>query len=105
MLSLGREFFPEWRAGSRREHASDTSRPSSSPKGFNRSEVQILALMARGYTSKEIAARLGLAVPTVNNYRTSIKVKLGAGSRAEIRRAARKAGLLAPTDDLELGRV
>ena len=96
MLSQEREFFPEWRAAARRrEHVGDAS-PSGLLEGLNRNEVRILALMARGYSSKEIVPRLGLAVSTVNNYRTRIKAKLGAHTRAEIRRAARTAGLLAP---------
>lgn len=98
MLSLGREFLPEWRNARRREHTHGASQRSRLPKGLNRNEVEILALMARGYSSKEIAARVGLAVGTVNNYRRSVKVKLGAGTRAEIRRAARTAGLLASPD-------
>ncbi len=96
MLSLGREFLPEWRNARRREHARGTSRPSSLSEGLNRNEVRILALMARGYTSKEIAPRLDLAAGTVNNYRASIRAKLGTATHAELRRAARAAGLLDP---------
>ncbi len=96
MLSLGREFFPQWRNSRRRERARGNSGASSLLKDLNRREVEILALMAGGYTSKEIATRIGLAVGTVNNYRSSVKVKLSAGTRAEIRRAARTAGLLDP---------
>lgn len=95
MLSLGREFFPEWRAPRRREHARGNSGASSLLKDFNRREVEILALMARGHSSKEIAARLVLAAGTVKNYRVSIRAKLGAGTHGQIRQAARTAGLLA----------
>lgn len=98
MLSLGREFFPEWRNSRRRERARGNSGASSLLKDLNRSEVEILALMAGGYSSKEIAARVGLAVGTVNNYRATIRAKLNAGTHAEIRRAARAAGLLASAD-------
>ncbi len=96
MLALGREFFPEWRNSRREEHARGNSPPTGLPEGFNRNEVQVLGLMARGHNSKEIAARVGLAVGTVKNYRTSIRAKLGARTHAEIRRAARTAGLLTP---------
>ena len=101
MLSLGKEFFPDWRAAPRREHARGASPPSPLLKGLNRNEFRILPLMALGYSSKEIAPKLGLALSTVNNYRTRIKAKLGAHSRAEIRRVARTAGLLAADDDPE----
>ena len=94
MLSLGKEFFPEWRAAERREHARSASPPGGLLEGLNRNEVRILPLMALGYSSKEIAPMLGLALSTINNYRTRIKAKLGAHSRAEIRRVARAAGLL-----------
>ena len=95
MLSLGREFFPEWRNSRRRERARGNSGASSLLKDLNRSEVEILSLLARGYSSKEIAARLVLAAGTVKNYRVSIRAKLDAGTQREIRQAARAAGLLA----------
>ena len=103
MLSLGREYFPEWRNGRRREHARGTSRPSGLLEKLNRSEIRILRFIALGWSSKEIAPRVGLAVSTVNNYRTRIKAKLGVRTGAEIRRAARKAGLLATHDDPDDG--
>ena len=99
MLSLGKEFFPEWRAGQRRRgHAQGDSGLSSLLKGLNRNEFRILALMGRGHRSKEIAARLSLAEGTVNNYRASIRSKLGVRTHAEIREAARARGLLDPLD-------
>ena len=78
----------------RREQPAGPSVPSELPEGLSRNEVRILALVARGHTSKEIAARISLAEGTVNNYRASIRAKLGVATHAEIRRAARKAGLL-----------
>ena len=98
MLSAGREFFLEWSAPPPLEHAHRNSGTSALLKDLNRSEVEILALLARGYSSKKIAARVGLAVGTVNNYRATIRAKLDAGTHAEIRRAARAAGLLDPPD-------
>lgn len=97
-LSAGREYFPEWRNSGRREHARGNSGPSRLLKDLNRNEVRILPLMALGYRSKEIAARLSLAEDTVNNYRASIRSKLGVRTHAEIREAARAAGLLDPPD-------
>lgn len=98
MLSAGREFFPEWRNSGRLEQARGNSGANTLLKDLNRSEVRILALMARGYGSEEIAARVALAEGTVNNYRATIRAKLDAGTHAEIRRAARAAGLLDPPD-------
>ena len=99
MLSMGKEFFPEWRAAERGgDHAQGNSGPSSLLESLNRNEVRILALMARGHSSKEIGARLSLAEGTVNNYRASIRSKLGVRTHAEIREAARARGLLDPPD-------
>ena len=94
MLSAGPEYFSEWRNSGPRERARGNSGASTLLKNLNRSEVRILPLMARGYSSKKIAARVHLAVGTVNNYRASIRAKLDADTHAEIRQAARAAGLL-----------
>ena len=99
MLSAGREYFSEWRNSGPRERARGNSGASTLLKDLNRSEVRILPLMARGYSSKKIAARVHLAVGTVNNYRATIRTKLGAVTHAEIRQAARAAELLGPQDD------
>ncbi len=96
MLALGKEFFPEWRAAEQGQERAGGASPRGLPEGLNRNEVRILALMARGYSSKDIAARLSLTAGTVNNYRASIRAKLGAATHAELRRAARAAGLLHP---------
>ena len=98
MLLAGREFFPEWRNSGPRKHARGNSGASTLLKDLNRSEVEILAPMAHGYSSKKIAARVHLAAGTVNNYRATIKAKLDAGTHAEIRQAARVAGLLGSRD-------
>ena len=99
MLSAGREYFSEWNSGPR-EHARGNSGASTLLKDLNRSEVRDTgAHMARGYSSKKIAAMVHLAAGTVNNYRATIKAKLDAGTHAEIRQAARAAGLLGPQDD------
>ena len=48
MLSMGREFFPEWRAAERGGGpAQGNSGPSSLLKDLNRNEVRILVLVAR----------------------------------------------------------
>lgn len=47
-------------------------------------EEEVLRLIARGYTNKEIAARLEISVKTVETYKTRSMEKLGIGSRAEI---------------------
>ena len=46
-------------------------------------EIEVLLHVARGETSKEIAASLGIGERTVNWHLERVFVKLGAGSRAE----------------------
>src|SRR5690242_10152056 len=46
-------------------------------------EIEVLLHVARGETSKQIAASLGIGERTVNWHLERVFVKLGAGSRAE----------------------
>lgn len=57
-------------------------------------EIEILKVLARGYTNKEIAAHLHLAEGTVKNYVTSILSKIGARDRTQAALRAQELGLL-----------
>ncbi len=59
--------------------------PNAAVKGFGLShrEQQILELAAEGLSNSDIAARLGLAVPTVKNYMSIIFQKMHVRNRAE----------------------
>jgi len=57
-------------------------------------EAQVLALLAQGSASKEIAQRLGISERTVKAHITAIFNKLGASSRAEAVAIALRNGLL-----------
>ena len=46
-------------------------------------EREILALVARGQTAKEIADRLGIAARTVKFHKMNLKARLGVGTTAE----------------------
>lgn len=50
-------------------------------------EREIISLLARGLTSKEIGGQLGISVHTVNNHLANIYAKAGAGNRIELLRA------------------
>lgn len=64
-------------------------------------EVQVLKLIARGYTHKEIAARLRVSVKTVEIYKARGLKKLGLEGRVDVVRLAVRQGWL--TDDKPSG--
>jgi DNA-binding NarL/FixJ family response regulator len=70
--------------------------PSGLP-GLTAREVDILRMMATGYTNTAIADRLHLSQKTVRNYVSTVLAKLNASTRAEAIAQARAAGL-APQD-------
>jgi two-component system cell cycle sensor histidine kinase/response regulator CckA len=62
--------------------------------GLSAREIEVLTLIVRGHTSKDIAQTLGIAKPTVDTYRARLVDKLGAKSRADLVSVATRAGLL-----------
>ena len=64
------------------------------PSGLTAREVEVLALVARGQSNKQIAARLVLAPKTVSNHVEHIYAKLGVSSRAAATLFATQHGLL-----------
>ena len=62
-------------------------------------EREVLALLAKGYSSKEIAHHLELSVKTVGNHRTHILEKLGAANTAEAIGLAYQLGLITRPDE------
>ncbi len=57
-------------------------------------EMEILRLLARGLTNREIAWQVSLAEGTVKNYVTSILGKIGARDRTQAALRARELGLI-----------
>jgi HD-GYP domain-containing protein (c-di-GMP phosphodiesterase class II) len=64
------------------------------PAGLTAREVEILALIARGHTNKEVARRLHVAEKTVGNHVEHIYTKIGSSTRAEASLFAMQKGLL-----------
>jgi DNA-binding CsgD family transcriptional regulator len=56
-------------------------------------EREVLTLLARGYTSREIARELAISIRTVEMHRAAVVRKLGATSRAELVGGAERLGL------------
>jgi DNA-binding NarL/FixJ family response regulator len=57
-------------------------------------ELQVLRMIARGQTIKEIAAELALSEKTIGTYRTRISEKMGIGTNVELTRYALQRGLV-----------
>ena len=57
-------------------------------------EREVLMLIRQGMLSKEIAAKLGVSIYTVNNHRKNILAKLGVGNIIEAINTARDLGML-----------
>ena len=73
-----------------RQHA-----PPQMPAGeLDARGLELLKLLARGFTMEETARRLKLSVKTVEAHRGQLYRKLGVRSRAELVRYAARAGLL-----------
>jgi two-component system, NarL family, response regulator NreC len=62
--------------------------PPGPPDGLSERELQILRLIALGYTNAQVADELFLSVRTVETHRAHIQQKLGLSDRAELVRYA-----------------
>ena len=69
--------------------------------GLSPREREVLALLARGYTDKEIATALQIARYTAINHVAAIRQKLGVPSRAAAAALAALAGALGEPADRE----
>jgi two-component system response regulator NreC len=65
-------------------------------KVLSEREVQVLKLVAEGFSSREIAEQIFVSTKTVETYRGRFAEKLGLESRADIVRYALEVGLLTP---------
>jgi len=69
---------------------------SCEPVAISERELEVIRLIAEGYTNNEIAARLFLSPHTVNTHRKNIMQKLGVNNTAAIVLYAVKANLVHP---------
>jgi DNA-binding NarL/FixJ family response regulator len=68
--------------------AGDT--PEAPHETLSNRELQVLLMVARGKSLKEIAADLTLSEKTIGTYRTRLSQKLGLGSNVELARYAER---------------
>jgi DNA-binding NarL/FixJ family response regulator len=66
----------------------------ASNEGLSERQVQVLRLIARGYSNKEIAAKFALSVKTVETYKARSMDKLNIRSRVDLVRYAVECGWL-----------
>jgi two-component system response regulator NreC len=59
-------------------------------------ELQVLRLVARGYTSAQISKQIFVSVKTIETYRSRFAEKLGLRTRSDVIRFAVQMGLLTP---------
>jgi HD-GYP domain-containing protein (c-di-GMP phosphodiesterase class II) len=64
------------------------------PRGLTPREVEVLGLIARGHSNRDVARRLHLAEKTVGNHVEHIYAKIGSSTRAEASLFAMQHGLL-----------
>ena len=69
---------------------------SSAPDFLTDREREILQLVAESHSTKEIAAKLGISVKTVDNHRTNLMRKLNLHDVASLTRYALEVGLIEP---------
>jgi NarL family two-component system response regulator YdfI len=73
---------------------SERAREAAITTTLSRRETEVLEHVARGETSKEIAAALGIRLRTVNWHIAQAFARLGAGSRSEAVAIAMERGIL-----------
>jgi two-component system response regulator NreC len=66
---------------------------------LSKRELEVLRLLAHGFTNRQIAERLEVSKKTIDTYRVRVADKLGLRSRAEMVRYALDTGLLGGKDD------
>jgi two-component system response regulator NreC len=64
--------------------AADVAAAKSAAPELTKRELEVLRLIARGYTNREVAERLFLSVRTVENHRARMQRKLGRASRSDL---------------------
>jgi HD-GYP domain-containing protein (c-di-GMP phosphodiesterase class II) len=69
------------------------------PAGLTTREVEVLRLVARGLSNKQIAGRLGIARKTVDNHVEHVYTKIGVSNRAQASIFAVRNALMGPEDE------
>lgn len=92
-----RELAHELLAAARRARAPGERR------ALTQREREVLLLLAKGLTLREIGQRMGVVEKTVETYRRRLGIFFGVGSRAAVVERAREQGFLTPDEEKEDG--
>jgi len=93
----GRSYVDSELASALIQHAlPDLAQPGHPDEVLSERELQVLKLVAEGFSSREIAEQIYIGVKTVETYRARFAEKLGLKSRADLVRYALEVGLLSP---------
>jgi two-component system, NarL family, response regulator NreC len=93
----GRSYVDSELASALIQHAlPDLGQPGRADEVLSERELQVLKLVAEGFSSREIAEQIYIGVKTVETYRARFAEKLGLKSRADLVRYALEVGLLSP---------
>lgn len=76
-----------------------TTRPEQPPDRLTNREQEVLALLARGYTNRQIADSLSIAEKTVSVHVSNLLGKLKLSSRTQAALYATRIGLVQPGDE------
>lgn len=97
-VSRGRTYVDSQLAATLIQHAipQRDREPGNPADVLSDREVQVLKLVAEGFSSREIAEQILVGVKTVETYRGRFAEKLGLKSRADVVRYALEIGLLSP---------
>ncbi|APW36145.1 DNA-binding response regulator [Rhodoferax koreense] len=79
-VHAGRRFF----SPALHTFLDNTEPPQRSPRSLTQREADVLALLAEGHSNKEIAARLGASIRTVETHRLHLRRKLHIEGRAAL---------------------
>lgn len=74
------------------------------PAGLSEREVEIIRLIANGYTTRQIADTLYRSFHTITTHRKNIMKKLGINSTSELMVYAMNTGLIQPREQLVAGK-
>ena len=74
--------------------SSSTSTKGSEVETLTSREIEVLRLLAKGYTNRQIAEQLGISPRTAEGHRANLSGKLGIHSRVELVEYAQRHGLL-----------